>query len=315
VFRFQIAVVYVFAGLAKAQPDWLIHAQPLRIWLSQSTSLPLVGWLFTWPETALILSWCGFLFDTTIVLFLLHRKSRIWAYAVVVVFHCMTRVLFPIGMFPVIMVLSALVFFSPSWPRELLTFVQRRWLRSTAASVVNSSEPRPLSEAPVALVASPWAKLGMLVAAIYCAGQLLLPVRWLAYPGNVLWHEQGMRFAWRVMLRAKGGSTNFVVRQEATGRVFHVSPRVYLNDLQESEMSGQPDLILQLAHHVARDFERRGLGPVSVRAESRVSLNGRRSAVLIDPRLDLVSQRDGLDPARFVLPAPNTPPPHTRSVL
>jgi hypothetical protein len=315
VFRFQIAVVYVFAGLAKAQPDWLIHAQPLRIWLSQSTSLPLVGWLFAWPETALILSWCGFLFDTTIVLFLLHRKSRIWAYAVVVVFHCMTRVLFPIGMFPVIMVLSALVFFSPSWPRELLRFVQKRWMRSTAASIVSSSEPHLPSEAPAALVASPWAKLGMLVAAAYCAGQLLLPVRWLAYPGNVLWHEQGMRFAWRVMLRAKGGSTNFVVRQESTGRVFHVSPRVYLNDLQESEMSGQPDLILQLAHHVARDFESRGLGPVSVRAESRVSLNGRRSAVLIDPRLDLVSQRDGLDPARFVLPAPNTPPPHTRSVL
>src|SRR5262249_40969840 len=28
--RFQLAVVYVFAGLAKISGDWLLHAQPLR---------------------------------------------------------------------------------------------------------------------------------------------------------------------------------------------------------------------------------------------------------------------------------------------
>ena len=38
----------------------------------------------------------------------------------------------------------------------------------------------------------------------------------------------------------------------------------------------QPDLILQLGRHVGRDFERRGLGPVEVRADTLVSLNGRR---------------------------------------
>src|SRR4051812_31489296 len=32
-FRFQVAVVYTFAGLAKAHSDWLLHAEPLRIWL------------------------------------------------------------------------------------------------------------------------------------------------------------------------------------------------------------------------------------------------------------------------------------------
>src|SRR5882672_1963318 len=45
--RFQIAVVYVFAGLAKINVDWLLDAQPLRIWLAARSDLSIVGPLFT----------------------------------------------------------------------------------------------------------------------------------------------------------------------------------------------------------------------------------------------------------------------------
>ena len=101
----------------------------------------------------------------------------------------------------------------------------------------------------------------------------------------------------------------------ATGRSYYVSPRDYLTDVQENEMSSQPDLILQLAHRIREDFERRGLGPVEVRAESRAALNGRRSAPLVDPRVDLTRVSDGLARAEFVLPAPTEAPAHTRPVL
>jgi hypothetical protein len=107
-FRFQIGLVYVFAGLAKLQSDWLLHAQPLRIWLSASTDLPVLGPLFTLPWVPLAMSWGGFLFDTFIVAFLLHPRTRLGAYGVLVVFHVLTRLLLPIGMFPVIMTVSAL---------------------------------------------------------------------------------------------------------------------------------------------------------------------------------------------------------------
>ena len=104
-------------------------------------------------------------------------------------------------------------------------------------------------------------------------------------------------------------------RDERNGRTYHVRPDTYLTGLQESEMSSQPDLILQLAHHIAKDFAARGISPVSVRAETHVSLNGRRSAPLIDPNVDLLQQRDGLGLAHFVLPAPPNAPPHTRAVF
>ena len=116
--RFQVAVVYVNAGLAKATADWLLHAQPLNIWLSARTDLPVVGPYLDLPAVAYAAAWAGFLFDTTIAFFLLWRRTRPFAYVVVLAFHVATHLLFPrIGMFPVIMVVAALVFFDPSWPR------------------------------------------------------------------------------------------------------------------------------------------------------------------------------------------------------
>ena len=322
--RFQVGVVYSFAGLAKLNEDWLVHAQPLRIWLGTRTDLPILGPLFTLEGVPLAISWAGFLFDATIVLWLSWRRTRVPAYLAVLVFHTLTRVLFPIGMFPVIMSLSALVFFEPDWPRRVLApgHAALRWLlvrlgshrRVASKRVPPGSLSLPESLRAPSTLGAPQ-RLGLGVAIAYCTLQLALPLRFLAYGGNVMWHEQGMRFSWRVMLRAKGGSATFVVHDRVTGRRVRVAPRRYLTDLQEAEMVSQPDLILQLAHHIERDFEQRGWQDVEVRVESRISLNGRRSTPLVDPRVDLTARREGLRRPDWVTAAPREVPHHTRPVL
>lgn len=304
-FRVQIGAVYVFAGLAKLQSDWLLHGQPLGIWLGANTSLPVLGRLFTVSGAPLLMSWAGFLFDGTIVFWLSLRRTRPWAYAVVLTFHAMTRLLFDIGMFPLIMSAAALVFFPPSWPRTLLATLLRRPLR--APDSPDAQDAPGVTPPRVHRVA-----VGLGVA--WCAVQILMPLRGHLYGGNVLWHEQGMRFSWRVMVRAKGGSTTFLVRSKETGRVVHVSPRTYLTPFQENEMSGQPDLILQLAHRIRDDFTAQGKD-VEVRADSQVSLNGRRAQTFIDPDVDLGTVHDGLGTFTWVTPAPAAPPPPTRPVL
>jgi hypothetical protein len=297
-FRFQVGVVYTFAGLAKAHSDWLLHGQPLSIWLGSHTDMPLLGPLFVLEWTPLLMSWLGFLFDTTIVWWLAWSKSRPFAFAAVIGFHALTGLLFPIGMFPVIMVLSALVFFPPDWPRRLL---RRRTPEPSPAAVFAPRRPK-------------LAQLALGLGAAYCALQLLMPLRFLAYGGNVRWHEQGMRFSWRVMVREKNGSITYVVKQKQTGRIWHVSPRRYLTPLQEREMSSQPDLILQLAHHIERDFAKLGHGPVEVRADALVSLNGRRIERLIDPEVNLLEVRDGIGRAHWILAAPDVPAPRIRRI-
>lgn len=300
--RFQVGVVYVYAGLAKATSDWLVHAQPLNIWLSARTGTPLLGTFFDTRWAAYAFSWAGFVFDSTIVVFLLWRRSRAYAYVVVLGFHAMTSLLFPIGMFPFIMCASALVFLDADWPERALARLARR----AAALSPASSEAR----APSRAIHLGWLLLG----AVFCAVQLLAPLRHRVYGGNVLWHEQGMRFSWKVMVREKNGSITYVVRSTRAGRTWYVSPHRYLTDRQERELSTQPDLVLQLAHHVRDDFRSQGHDDVTVHVEALVSLNGRSASPMIDPEVDLARVDDGLAKASWITPQPQGPPIHLKPV-
>ncbi len=288
--RFQVGVVYVGAGLAKLTSDWLVHAEPLDIWLHARSDLPVVGAVFDQRWVAYAFSWGGFLFDTTVTGFLSWKRTRPIAYAVLVLFHVTVGLLFPIGMFPFVMMAAALVFFPPDRFARLVP----RGRRGIAA-------------APPA-----GGRLWLAVAGLHALVQVALPLRHHAYGGNVLWHEQGMRFSWRVMAREKNGSVTYLVESPAERRTWYVTPSRYLTDRQERELQGQPDLILQLAHHVRRDFLSRGHSDVRVRAEVIVSLNGRPGAPMIDPTVDLGAFSDGVGKASFILPEPDGPPIHLR---
>jgi vitamin K-dependent gamma-carboxylase len=292
VLRAQVGTVYFFAGMAKLNADWLLHAQPLNIWLSARAELLPFGVLQT-RAAAFAAAWGGFLFDTTAPLFLSLKQTRRYFYVLVLGFHAATSVLFPIGMFPVIMVLAALVFFDPSWPRRLLRL--EAW------------KPAPVA----ATRAQTWLLPALATLVVV---QAVFPLRALAFDGPVSWHEQGMRFSWRVMSREKNGAVSFRVKNPQTGREWEVEPAKYLTRLQERELSVQPDLILQLAHHIGDDFDARGLGPVQVFADAHVSWNGRGVARLVNPEVDLRAERDGLLPFHWVEPAPEGAPIHLLSM-
>lgn len=302
--RFQVAVVYVFAGLAKLSSDWLLHAQPLNIWLSARSGLPFVGSLFEERAVAFAFAWGGFLFDTTIAAFLLWRRTRPYAYVVVLGFHAVVGWLFPIGMFPWIMVTAVLAFFAPAWPRDLLA----RLRLSRVAAFLDRGELAPPERAAL----RPLGRLLPALAVAYCILQVALPLRHRLYGGNVLWHEQGMRFSWKVMVREKNGSITYAVHSPKANRTWYVAPRRYLTDRQERELAGQPDLLLQLAHHIQDDFRQMGHDDVEVRVESLVSLNGRSATALVDPKVDLARIQDGLGRAAWITPEPTSDPIHLR---
>lgn len=112
------------------------------------------------------------------------------------------------------------------------------------------------------------------------------------------------------MVREKNASVTFRVRARGWPHERLVMPDTYLTAVQEREMATQPDLVLQLAHHVADDMRRRGLTEVEVRADVLASLNGRPMARLIDPDVDLARvEDDPFAPAPWILPAPSGAPP------
>ena len=117
--RVQVGMVYVFAGLAKLDADWLVDAVPLRLWLPARSGLPVIGPLLEVPVTALVASWAGALYDCSIVLLLCWARTRLAAWLAVVAFHVVTWVLFPIGVFPWLMIGAATIFFAPDWPHRV----------------------------------------------------------------------------------------------------------------------------------------------------------------------------------------------------
>ncbi|MEM8705110.1 MAG: HTTM domain-containing protein [Actinomycetota bacterium] len=277
-FRAQLGVVYVFAGLAKLNPDWLFNAQPLSLWFDDRTHLPVIGGLLGWTATAYLASWAGAAFDLTVVAGLSHRRTRPFAYAAVVGFHTATGVLFQIGVFPVVMILGTLVFFAPDWPRRLGVRAPR------------SSRPMP------AVRGSMLTLLGL-----FAVMQVLLPLRHYAEPGNVRWNEDGYYLAWRVMLSEKTGFGTFTVTDPETGRSWEVAPDVVLEDWQVAGAMIRPDLVHATALLIEAE-ERDRLGhDVEVRAEVLVAMNGRPARSMIDPTIDLTAVERGSGTDRFVL--------------
>jgi hypothetical protein len=316
-FRAQLVLVYFLAGLSKLNHDWLAGAMPLKIWLPANGDLPLIGGLLRQEWVAYAFSWFGAAFDLSIGFFLLYGPTRKLAYIFVLIFHVLTGWLFKIGMFPYIMIFVTVVFFSEGWHLRAIAFLRglgrersggdvkevaseksgigKKWL-TCGTLPGRSRDAIPLRLSPVRRSVL----LGLL--AVFAFIQLLLPFRYLLYPGKLFWTEQGYRFSWRVMLMEKGGTAFFYVRDPVTGKRGEVNNAQFLTPLQERMMDTQPDMILQYAHFLAREYSKRGVKDPIVTVESYVTLNGSGSRLFIDSTVDLARERENFLPKKWILP-------------
>ena len=325
----QISMVYCFAGLAKLNSDWIFNAMPLAVWLPTKADWPLMGVLFSQNWTAYAFSWAGAFYDLTIPFFLLHPKTRPFAYAAVIVFHVLTKMLFNIGLFPFIMIFNTLIFFSGKWHDRVWVSIHSFWgkiravslgslapivssFQSTNASTLeveqtaltSPTSPRITATSEAPILPAEWKlKLVTFGLGVYFFIQLALPFRYLTYPGHLLWTEEGYRFSWRVMLVEKVGQATFYVEDKATGRRSEINNKDYLTTFQEKQMSIQADMILQFAHYLAQEYqEKHGISDPKITVDSYVALNGRRSQRFIDPTIDLVPLEDSWAPKTWIIP-------------
>ncbi|MGN7515947.1 MAG: HTTM domain-containing protein [Allomuricauda sp.] len=291
--KLLLGMVYIYAGLAKLNSDWLMEAVPLKIWLPSKFDLPLIGdWLSKeWVQYGF--SWGGALYDLTIPFLLLYGRTRYFGFFLVVFFHVLTRVLFPIGMFPYIMIVSALIFFDASLHHRVLDLLSRI-LGIVKSKLDNGKAFVPKSGFMTRI------KYGAI--ALFFMVQLLLPWRYLLYPGELFWTEEGYRFSWRVMLMEKSGYAQFKIVDKVTQKWFYVDNSDFLTPFQEKQMAFQPDFIVQYAHYLKNHFEKDGHQNIGVYVESWVSLNGRLSQPFIDPKVDLTKEKDIWEHKTWILP-------------
>jgi vitamin K-dependent gamma-carboxylase len=273
--RFQIAVPYIYGGIAKLDADWL-RGQPMRTSLAARSDAPLVGPFLGQEWCLWLIVYGGLLFDLLIVPALLWQKTRPLAFVLVLAFHLTNAAVFDIGVFPWLMGLLTVIFFPPKLLQRLLRL----------ESAVPGEQLPVESTAPGTRTLRPF---GAIVLGIYVLLQLILPLRHFAYPGPANWTEQGHYFAWHMMLRGKQCGLRLHATDPATGRAGTIDLRDYLSEHQTARCARDPDMIYQLCQFIRNDLAQRGYGNLEIRALALASLNGRKPQLLIDPMVDLAA--------------------------
>ena len=300
IIKLQVGIVYLFAGIAKLNYHWLIEAQPLTNWLKHQSDFPIIGNLFLYDTSAYLFSWAGAIFDLVIFFVLANKKWRIYGYIIVVVFHILTSIMFPIGVFPLVMIVATLIFFSDQFHQNILSFLGKKNTSITIENIEDNQENKVDKLIKVVLIS-------------FFILQLLIPFRYLLYPGKLFWTEQGYRFSWRVMLIEKAGYAQFYIHEPKMDRKMLIETRNYLTPQQEKMMSTQPDMILQFAHYLSSEFKdstiletngeiiKLGSNP-KITAEVKVSLFNKGSKDFINQNTNLSMENRGFNNKEWILP-------------
>lgn len=280
--RAQLGLVYFFGGVAKLEADWLSGVPGSMFLDNLALTAPLAEQ--EWSARAFALA--GVAFDLLVVPGLLFRRTRPFAVAAAVAFHLMNAALFRIGIFPWLMLLSTPIFFEPETVRRWMDRVRKR--------------PKP---SPQERVSRGWQRAGLAFFFAWLTLQTALPLRHWLYPGTANWTEEGHNFSWHMKLRTKRGEARFFARDPRTGESWEVDVRLMLTDRQYRKMATRPDLVLQLAHALARGYAEKEARPgMEIRAEVSAALNGRPPQPLVDGSVDLAAQPWSVWPSPWIVP-------------
>jgi len=242
--RAQLFLVYFFGGVAKLSIDWLRDAEPVglvlsnpdavapfRAYFSTDTVAALHKILAT-KEAAYFFSYGGLLFDLAIGPLLLINRTRLFGMVLMLAFHSLNHALLfdNIGWFPLFATLTATIFLSPRWPRNVAAWCRRPYWREPdwgwlvsgmllvpglgaalgwkLANKENAEsarwQPKPWSLARLTVVAfvTSW----LLV-------QTVVPLRHWFIEGDVNWTAEGDLFAWRMKAASRRpGALKILVR-------------------------------------------------------------------------------------------------------
>lgn len=298
--KLLLTMVYLYAGLAKLNSDWLLRAMPLKIWLPSKVDIPIIGNFMGADWAHYAFSWSGALYDLTIPFLLLWSRTRGFAFVMVVVFHLLTGVLFPIGMFPYIMIVSALIFFDSSLHHKIVKYLSR--ILKIDKAYFDNGRKKTIAPKPSITL-----QLKYALVVLFFVFQMITPWRYSLYPGELFWTEEGYRFSWRVMLMEKSGYAQFKIVNPENGKWFYVDNTQFLTAFQEKQMASQPDFILEYAHFLDTHYQNvKGIADPEVYVECYVTLNGRRSRLYIDPKVDLSKEKETFKTKTWILPFDDT---------
>jgi hypothetical protein len=239
--------------------------------MASKKSYPLIGEFLQNDFMPYLVAYGGILYDGLIIPLLLWKRTRKIAFLGSIFFHLFNSIVFQVGIFPYLALAFSLFFFEAE-------NVNRWFLRRKPLYVGN--EVTIPSYKPILLG----------VGIVYFIIQIILPVRQHFIQDDVLWTEEGHRLSWRMMLRAKSGSTTYTIKNHTTNTTSTVNMDDYLTKKQQRLASVKPDVIWQFSQRLKKVYKAKG-EDISVYVDCFVSVNGGAYERLIDPKVDIANEK------------------------
>ena len=268
-FIIQVAIVYVFASIAKFYPDWL-DGTFTRNLLADSTNVIALKKLFLQKWFYLFIAYMGIIFDLLIVPLLLFKKTRMLALLASLTFHLFNAIFLEIGIFPFFALTFVLFFYEPETIKSV-------FLRKKTSIETDNGHSNYYGKKIVFFLIIP-----------YLIIQLLLPLRHHFIEGDVLWTEEGHRLSWRMMLRERNGFIHIRIKDLKTGEESLYDYRKNLTDKQIQNLATKPDIIWQYCQYIKKEFKGK---EIAIFIDCKNSINRKEYKTLIDPKFDMAKAK------------------------
>jgi vitamin K-dependent gamma-carboxylase len=237
IIRFQILVVYFYAGITKLDPDW-IKMNTVHEFLFHGIEFQNRPFLQNNLIVALV-TYGGLIFDLTIGFALFFRKTRKIAFIFSVFFHLTNAlILFPKGLyiFPYFMIFTGIIFFDDSLPQKVLYNAFK--IKTYEKDFI---QPKSYVDRfiPIFLI-------------FYILFQILFPLRHHLIEGHCDWTGEAKNFSWRMKTPFKEiYKTSIIVKNKETGLPYNFS--FNLKKEQFQKIVYEPKLIYQIAQYIKKN--------------------------------------------------------------
>ena len=281
ILRFQVAMPYLFGGVTKLNEDWL-RGFVTKGLFAPRTHLPFIGQFCEEPWFIYGTAYGGLLLDLFLVPMVIFRPFRKLGLISLFLFHIFNFFVTNVGFFALFMLVTTLILLPPSWPRDIFG----KFRKSPFSKV--DHETRDLTPDKNQAKLERWT---IFLLSIYVILQLLIPLRHHLLEGNVHWTEEGIVFSWGMRSSIKRYKLDFFLFDKEKQTKLLIRKRDFFTAMQIEVMATDPDKILQAAHHIAEKYlETHESQQIAVTVRSRLRLNGRKSQLLIDPEVDLLTK-------------------------
>ncbi|MFM2286067.1 MAG: hypothetical protein RLZZ543_1564 [Bacteroidota bacterium] len=268
-FQLQVAMVFLFAGMAKLNADWLIHGRPMNIWLenlSLNSGLDFPTWVSNgWFPV--MLSWLLILFDFVIPHFLLDRTTSMGAFRLVLVVQLLALILFPAGFFPLLTILSCTIFLPADRIRRMISGI------SYLLYDLFSFKGEVFQPGGSYMLQYRKKKLFPLLLLVFLSAQIFLPVSLFLQWGSGRWADAAFHFSWDIRLHEKEANVQVWRINPENGLQEELALGAYLTPHQQRRMAESPAMIHQFIHHL-HGIEPTASTRFQLKALATISLNG-----------------------------------------